>query len=443
MAVWVRILGLPVRFFKDFTLEKIGKMLGNVVKIDQVTMAQARGKFARLCIEIDLQKPLKPFIGVADMAYGVVYEGISMICFNCGCYGHAKESCPYLKRDAAQEHPTTDTTVKATHVEVGNMQDGSITTTDSTESASEIVAGAKLQEVKQNELQATKNENGPWMLMSYKNKRRNSTGLSNNKPKHDSGSRFELLQSFSEGPDGALHEDPPTSMTEINRQPPIEEPKIVKIWRKVQEKVNLDPSTSNTNIGIVDVVVNANVSKPLKDITNTMIPAKSTPKPTTAIHIKPHGPKLQIRQTRKSQGQSVIHVPTPSPSAPDPILICQNAMGAQANFSGTFGHCPPEPTLDPDDPMLDQVPSSLNNNDHACYDIANGNLQAINEKINDVYHPNSISDDAMEDQVHDSLDNNNQTCSGFMNEIFQDAAEKMEDVPSSPPPNMEGMVDNS
>jgi hypothetical protein len=363
-----------------------------------------------------------------------------MICFNCGCYGHAKESCPYLKRDATQENSTTETTVKATHAEVGNMQDGSTSTTDS---ASDITAGAKLQEDKQNELPATKNENGPWMLMSYKNKRRNSTGPSNNKPKHDSGSRFELLQSFSEGPDGALHEDPPTSVAEINRQPPPEEPKIVKIWRKFQEKVNLDPSTSNTSIGNVDVVVNANVPKPLKDITNSMNPAKSTPKFTTAIHRKPHGPKLQIRQTRKSRSQSETHVPTPFPPDPDPIFTCQNSTGAQVNFQGAFGHCPPEPTLDPDDTMLDQVLFSPINNDQTCHGIVNGNLQAINEKINDVCHPNSISDDAMEDQVHDSSDNNAHTYSGLTNEIFQDAAEKMEDVPSPLSPNMEGMVDNS
>lgn len=261
MAVWVRILGLPVRFFKDFTLEKIGKMIGKVVKIDQVTMAQARGKFARLCVEIDLQKPLKPCIGIAGMAYSVVYDGISMICFNCGCYGHAQDSCPYLKRDGAQENSATETTVKTTHAEGGNMQ-GGCTTTTTNDQASDIAAGAKMQEDKQNDVPATKNENGPWMLMSYKNKRRNSTGPSNNKPKQDSGSRFELLQSFSEGPDGALHEDPPSSTAEINRQPPPEEPKIVKIWRKVREKVNLDPSISNTKVVNADVVVKANVSKP-------------------------------------------------------------------------------------------------------------------------------------------------------------------------------------
>lgn len=54
MAVWVRILGLPVRYFKEFPMTCIGKILGDVVKIDKFTLSQARGKFGRLCIEIDL-----------------------------------------------------------------------------------------------------------------------------------------------------------------------------------------------------------------------------------------------------------------------------------------------------------------------------------------------------------------------------------------------------
>lgn len=84
MALWVRIYGLPVKYFKQFIVAKIGKILGDVVKVDQLTIAQARGKFARVCVEVDLNKPLKPFVEVESEAYGVVYEGISMIALNVG-----------------------------------------------------------------------------------------------------------------------------------------------------------------------------------------------------------------------------------------------------------------------------------------------------------------------------------------------------------------------
>lgn len=83
MVVWVKIIGLPLRYFKDFTMRKIGRTLGTVVKIYKLTLGQSRGNFGRLCVEIDLQKPLLPYIEVEDDVYSVVYEGISMICFNC------------------------------------------------------------------------------------------------------------------------------------------------------------------------------------------------------------------------------------------------------------------------------------------------------------------------------------------------------------------------
>lgn len=90
MVVWVRILGFLVRYFKEVTLTKIGNQLGNAVKIDQLAVAQSRGKFGRICVEIDLQKPLLPYIEVEGVAYSVVFEGIFML--NCGCYGHVKAS---------------------------------------------------------------------------------------------------------------------------------------------------------------------------------------------------------------------------------------------------------------------------------------------------------------------------------------------------------------
>ncbi|XP_062019300.1 uncharacterized protein LOC133735880 [Rosa rugosa] len=99
MALWVRICGFPVKYFKDYTVANIGKVLGDVVKVDQVTIGQARGKFARVCVEIDLSKPLRRFVEVESVAYSVIYEGISLICFECGCYGHAKDKCPTIATD--------------------------------------------------------------------------------------------------------------------------------------------------------------------------------------------------------------------------------------------------------------------------------------------------------------------------------------------------------
>ncbi|KAB5560806.1 hypothetical protein DKX38_005763 [Salix brachista] len=90
MTAWVRINGLNVEFFRFDVLEKIGNLIGLTVKVDPHTMSQSRGKFARICVELDISKPLTPFIEVEGRTYGVVYEGIQVICFECGHYGHGK-----------------------------------------------------------------------------------------------------------------------------------------------------------------------------------------------------------------------------------------------------------------------------------------------------------------------------------------------------------------
>ncbi|BFG30494.1 hypothetical protein CerSpe_167680 [Prunus speciosa] len=103
MTAWVRINGLNVEYFRSDVMEKIGNLIGTTVKVDAHTMSQARGKFARVCVELDLAKPLTPFIEVEGRSYGVVYEGIQLVCFECGCYGHGRDSCPVILQAKKQE----------------------------------------------------------------------------------------------------------------------------------------------------------------------------------------------------------------------------------------------------------------------------------------------------------------------------------------------------
>ncbi|XP_024196301.1 uncharacterized protein LOC112199527 [Rosa chinensis] len=102
MAVWARINDIPVKYYEEYTMSKIASMIGPVIKVDKLTLAQARGKFCRVCVEIDLDAPLKPFVEIYGAAFGVVYEGINTICFNCGCYGHVREKCQVVEHTVKQ-----------------------------------------------------------------------------------------------------------------------------------------------------------------------------------------------------------------------------------------------------------------------------------------------------------------------------------------------------
>ena len=52
-----------------------------------------RGRFARICVEVDLQKQLIPKILIRRRVNSVQYEGLHLICFSCGKFGHRKEAC--------------------------------------------------------------------------------------------------------------------------------------------------------------------------------------------------------------------------------------------------------------------------------------------------------------------------------------------------------------
>ncbi|KAI9091682.1 hypothetical protein K1719_028125 [Acacia pycnantha] len=96
-VVWIRISGLSFRYYRKSTLRAIGRLLGEVIKIDYTTETRERGRYARIAVLVDLQKPLVPWIKVDCRMYGVEYEGLPLICFECGRIGHAKEKCPLRK----------------------------------------------------------------------------------------------------------------------------------------------------------------------------------------------------------------------------------------------------------------------------------------------------------------------------------------------------------
>ncbi|KAI9095676.1 hypothetical protein K1719_026236 [Acacia pycnantha] len=92
-VVWVRVPGLSFSYYHKSTLRAIGRLLGEVVKIDYMTENRGCGRYARIAILTDLQQPLVPWIMVDGKTYGVEYEGLPLICFTCGKYGHTKEKC--------------------------------------------------------------------------------------------------------------------------------------------------------------------------------------------------------------------------------------------------------------------------------------------------------------------------------------------------------------
>ena len=97
---WLRIPRLPWEFWDATYLTDLLKSIGPVVRIDQNTLLRLKGKFARVCVNIDITKPLPGSITISRLAgclrVPLIYEGLHEVCPLCGGESHVLQSCPNL-----------------------------------------------------------------------------------------------------------------------------------------------------------------------------------------------------------------------------------------------------------------------------------------------------------------------------------------------------------
>ena len=98
VAVWIRLNELPIEYYHAEALLQISKAIGNVLRVDTHTTSESRGRFARICVQVDVEKPLVTAILIGKGEQPVCYKGIHKLCFECGRIGHRKDLCPYAIR---------------------------------------------------------------------------------------------------------------------------------------------------------------------------------------------------------------------------------------------------------------------------------------------------------------------------------------------------------
>lgn len=59
LLVWAHFPALPVKYYTEIWLERVGNKIGRPVKVDRTMLLASRDKFARVYVEVDLKKPLK------------------------------------------------------------------------------------------------------------------------------------------------------------------------------------------------------------------------------------------------------------------------------------------------------------------------------------------------------------------------------------------------
>ncbi|KAH9697599.1 DUF4283 domain-containing protein [Citrus sinensis] len=94
IVAWIRLSSMNIHFYHKTIIRRLGQIVGPVIKIDYLTAAAQRGKFARIAVQLDLEKPLVSQFNFEGRVQKVEYENLPMICFSCGKFGHYQDACP-------------------------------------------------------------------------------------------------------------------------------------------------------------------------------------------------------------------------------------------------------------------------------------------------------------------------------------------------------------
>ena len=74
---------------------RLGLKKGKPIRVDEATSSISRGHYARICVEVDLSKPLLSKFKLWRIIRRLKYKGIHLACFDYGLYGHRLDTCPH------------------------------------------------------------------------------------------------------------------------------------------------------------------------------------------------------------------------------------------------------------------------------------------------------------------------------------------------------------
>ena len=94
IVAWIRLSGINIHFYHKTIIRRLGQIVGPVIKIDYLTAAAQREKFARIVVQLDLEKPLVSQFNFEGRVQKVEYENLHLICFCRGKFDHYQDACP-------------------------------------------------------------------------------------------------------------------------------------------------------------------------------------------------------------------------------------------------------------------------------------------------------------------------------------------------------------
>ena len=77
--VWARLSGLNMLYFEESVIRTIAAAIGRPVKVDLVTKSMEKGRYAKVCVEIDLAKPMRDEVWVTNHWHRVEFKSLHVI----------------------------------------------------------------------------------------------------------------------------------------------------------------------------------------------------------------------------------------------------------------------------------------------------------------------------------------------------------------------------
>lgn len=57
--IWIHLLGLPLEYWNEDFITNLAAKIGKLLKMDERASTHNRGNFVRVCIKLNLEKPLR------------------------------------------------------------------------------------------------------------------------------------------------------------------------------------------------------------------------------------------------------------------------------------------------------------------------------------------------------------------------------------------------
>lgn len=93
-----------------------------LLKIDACTVVTLRGRYARVCVELHMDKPVAKSINIEDHKQLIEYEDDKILCKNCGLLGHTMYLCSMAAISAVQVKGNKDESNEADLGKVRNEE---------------------------------------------------------------------------------------------------------------------------------------------------------------------------------------------------------------------------------------------------------------------------------------------------------------------------------